>query len=290
MNLRLNTKKSPADAVRRLARRELGKAADALTRPRGRTESVHAARKHVKKVRALLRLVRKRTGSRFFLSENQSLRGFGRKLSEVRDSQVVLSVLDDLRHTIEQRSTVKALKALHEALTKSFPGAARPDLSAKVALAHSRQLHRLRWQVQRWPLKNLSWEDLRASLARNYRRGHRAMARYKARHTLPNLHEWRKRAKDFWYQLLMLAGLLPCTLRKLIPKVEVLTETQGAILDLDLLRTALDDLGEAFSSMDRHVIQQLIQKRLRKTEGQALKCGGAVFREPPRIFARWLNS
>lgn len=290
MSLRLSNKMSPVAGVRRLARRELSKAVDALTQPRRPAESVHVARKHVKKVRALLRLVRKRTGSKFFLSENKALRELGRQLSTVRDAQVVLAVLNGLRETATRQPELGALKTLHEQLTQSNVGAASLDLSAKAARDRASEFKRCRLRVKRWPLKKLIWSDLAAALARSYQRSQRALARYDARRTLPNLHEWRKRTKDFWYQLMMLESLLPRSLRRLATVVESLTEAQGEAHDLDLLQTLINTERRQLSAADRTLILELIQKRLGKRERKILKTGQKVFREPPEHFARQLDS
>lgn len=290
MSLRLSSTKSPAAGVSRLARRELGKAADSLTQSRRPAESVHVARKHVKKVRALLRLVRKRIGSKAYCAENADLRELGRQLSAVRDAQVVLKILSGLREIAPRQTESSALKTLHEQLTESSAGAASPNLSAKAARDRAREFERCRLRVNRWPLKKLKWSDLIKALARSYRRSQTAMARYDARRTPSNLHEWRKRTKDFWYQLLMLEALLPRSLRRLAPVVESLTEAQGEAHDFDLLLTVLNAERRQLPAGDRTLILQLIQKRLRQLEQRILETGRKVFREPPDYFARQLDS
>ena len=290
MSLRLSNKMSPAAGVRRLARRELGKAADALTRPRRPAESVHVARKHVKKVRALLRLVRKRVGSKVYRAENTDLRELGRQLSAVRDAQVVLKILSGLREVAACQPEASALKTLHEQLTDSSAGAASPNLSAKAARDRASEFERCRRRVNRWSLKKLVWPDLTKALVRSYRRNQTALARYDSRRTPLNLHEWRKRTKDFWHQLLMLEARLCRSLRRLAPVVESLTEAQGEAHDLDLLLAALNAQRGHLPAGGRTLILQLIQKRLRQLEQKILKTGRKVFCKPPERFARQLDS
>src|SRR6266550_2332139 len=63
MAYRLRRKKSPAIELSRVVTREFQKALEEIGNQRaGRTEAVHEARKHVKKIRAVLRLLQKKLG------------------------------------------------------------------------------------------------------------------------------------------------------------------------------------------------------------------------------------
>lgn len=290
MNLRLRTKKSPSDEVRRLARRELGKAATVLVGRKQRRESVHAARKHVKKVRALLRLVQQRTGAKFFRKENRALRELGQKLSAVRDAQVILVVLDDLRRANPTGRIAEVLTKVRAGLNPPAEATASPDVSPGEARSCAREFERRRRGVKRWPLGKLAWPELAAALARSHRRSQDALARYAEHRTLLNLHEWRKRAKDFFYQLLILESLVPRELRSLAGKVASLTELQGAAHDLDLLLTALDRLRDKISATERNVVRELAQKRLRSLAARALKQGRKTFRLSPEQFVERLRT
>ena len=84
--------------MRRVARGRIDHALDEL---RGksdstREEAVHEARKDMKKLRALLRLVRGELGDRVYAAENACFRDTARELSGVRDADVMLATLGDL--------------------------------------------------------------------------------------------------------------------------------------------------------------------------------------------------
>ena len=70
---------------------ELGGATDSTPE-----EAVHEARKDVKKLRALLRLVRSSTSAKVRTRENEALRDVGRSLSGKRDADVMLATLAGL--------------------------------------------------------------------------------------------------------------------------------------------------------------------------------------------------
>src|SRR3954447_23499769 len=86
------------DEVRRVARGRIDHALDEL---RGnsdstREEAVHEARKDMKKLRALLRLVRGELGGRVYSAENACFRDTARELAGVREADAKLATLGDL--------------------------------------------------------------------------------------------------------------------------------------------------------------------------------------------------
>src|SRR4051794_8517044 len=97
MSYRLR-KKSLAREVRRVARQQLEGALKDLLAPsqQGRSTSVHEARKHIKKVRALIRLLRPAMGDAFYKRENAALRKAARKMSPIRDAQVRVQTIEKL--------------------------------------------------------------------------------------------------------------------------------------------------------------------------------------------------
>src|SRR5919201_4778965 len=87
------------DGLRRIARGRIDHAVDEL---RGETDSsaeeaVHEARKDMKKLRAVLRLARDELGDEVYRRENECFRDAGRRLSGVRDADVMLETLRGLK-------------------------------------------------------------------------------------------------------------------------------------------------------------------------------------------------
>ena len=81
MAYHLKRSESVAEGIRRIAREEIESAADQLSKGhRDRDEAIHEARKSIKKVRAVLRLVHPELGDTYY-QESSYLRDVGRKLS-----------------------------------------------------------------------------------------------------------------------------------------------------------------------------------------------------------------
>src|SRR5882757_9495852 len=95
---RLKRQESAAEGLRRVARGRTAKAAERLREAGGGdlADSIHGARKDLKKLRAALRLVRGELGMKTFRAENGSYREAGRLLSASRDAEVKLETLKAL--------------------------------------------------------------------------------------------------------------------------------------------------------------------------------------------------
>ena len=79
-------------------------------------EAIHDARKHLKKSRALLRLVRPALGSKAYRRENDALRDAGLALSGARDADVLVETVDKLAARYAGRLPAVVFEQLREAL------------------------------------------------------------------------------------------------------------------------------------------------------------------------------
>ena len=100
---RLKTDEDAAAGMRRIA---AGRAEKALERLHGADQgelaaAIHGARKDLKKLRGLLRLVRDELGEKTFKAEDRRYRDAGRALSGSRDAEVKLETLLALRHRFD---------------------------------------------------------------------------------------------------------------------------------------------------------------------------------------------
>src|SRR5437763_13387486 len=98
MAYRFQADETVGEAFARTAREQLAAAETALTRTvdSDPTGAVHAARKSVKKERALLRLMRGSVDGSRRRRENAALRDAARRLSGARDADVMIETLDEL--------------------------------------------------------------------------------------------------------------------------------------------------------------------------------------------------
>ena len=94
MSYQLQEDESLGKSLRRVIRKQI-QAAIAIAKGERETDDtpVHETRQHLKKARAVLRLVRKEVGRGLFRKLDHCLRDVGRIVSEIRDAEVRLQTV-----------------------------------------------------------------------------------------------------------------------------------------------------------------------------------------------------
>jgi len=104
MSYELKHGQTLGDNLRRICRKQI-EGAIAITTGEKKTSDtpVHEVRKHLKKARAALRLVRKEIGHGLFREQDRCLRDVGRLTSEIRDAEVRLQTVRQLQGITQRR-------------------------------------------------------------------------------------------------------------------------------------------------------------------------------------------
>ena len=267
------------DEIARVARGRIDHALDEL---RGKTDStpeeaVHEARKDMKKLRALLRLVRGELGKSTFARENACFRDAARELSGTRDSDVMLETL--------RRSTCPPGSAGSSArrCRRSSRATARVDRerAARGAIAI---LKEARGRVDAWPLEHDSFEALAGGLRRAYRRGRRDFEAARAEPDTEGLHEWRKRAKELWYHHTLLRELWPAAMNVVGDEAHELSDRLGDDHDLAVLAAWLGEHAEPGA-----VVLDAVESRREALQAAAFELGARLYAEKPGAYVRRLG-
>lgn len=290
MPYRLKENETPAVGMMRLAEEQLDRALSSLEAPDdvdgGIDEAIHDARKRFKKIRAAVRLVRDEVGEVIYQRNNQILRDAGRRLSLVRDSQVWMETLDDLKDHYadlldeEAFATLRAnLAERHKALVKQVV----EDEGQVDAVIET--LHEARTEIQTWPIAAEDFSAFAPGLKRVYKRGRKAMAEARSEPSTENLHEWRKRVKYLWYHLRILKRLWPDVLDEWADAAHELANILGDDHDLAVLGGLLaDDTALLADETARRAIAGLIQQRRQALQVQAWPLGDRLYTESPSDF------
>ena len=138
--------------------------------------TVHEIRKAIKRLRALLALMRGELGPKRYARENAALRDCARRLAGARDAEVMLDTLDALKKRHHSRlarsAAVGALRA--QLLAEREAAAALAIRDPHVRSEVIGELHTVRARVERWGLHERPTKLLAPGLERIYRRGRRA--------------------------------------------------------------------------------------------------------------------
>jgi len=284
-------------ALHRIARAELAAARKILrgagsgsdSDPGLRPQAVHGLRRHTKKLRGLLRLVRPVFPG--FARANAVLRDGARHLAELRDAEVRLATLQGLAAALPA-GTVPDYAAPQ--LLAAVTALRQPEPMARLCAALEADLSGLRGQVGGWRLTARGWAALEPGLCdtwRAARRGHKAATRARAlgAGSAP-FHDWRKAVKHHWYQARLLEPIWPQMLAPQIAAVDALGEDLGAHNDIDLLLAHL--AGHADRRLAGLAAEGPFLRAARAARDdlarRSLEQGARLLAEPPgALAARW---
>jgi CHAD domain-containing protein len=287
---RLQAGEAPSDGMRRIA---LARADSALERLQEAERvddpaaCIHGARKDLKKLRALVRLLRRELGGDLYRAESRRYRDAGRQLSATRDAEVKLRTLEALGERFPERLTPDAVGEWRRQLEAERERAvADARRGASTAIARN-AVEAGRARIAAWPLRTGSWRLVGPGVERSYRRARRAMRRAAEDRGGESLHEWRKRAKDLWYHLRILEGALPGSLSGAVAQADELAEALGDHHDLTLLREDL--LARKPPAVPRPGLIEAIERRQDELAADAFERGETLYANRPKAFSRKLR-
>lgn len=262
-------------------------------RPEDFDAGVHTARKRMKRLRAMLRLVRDEVGYRSYREENVVLRDTARTLAAVRDAKVAVTTVRSLRESYadllgpETFATPQAwLLERHRERRRSVTRQVINNAICNLGSATSR--------FSGYPIDEIVRNDFAAiapGLRRVYRRGRRGMARSVETRSVEDLHEWRKRVKYLRYQMEALSPMYPRLLRATAKSLDDLGEMLGDDHDLAVLGDIIIANPESCrDERERWMLIALIHERRANLQAQALTHGTALYGEQPGAFVDRIGS
>lgn len=289
MAYRIRADERVEQAVRRIGGEQIEAAlADIDGAERDAVRALHDVRKRCKKIRGLLRLVRPCLGPAY-REENAWFRDTARRLSGMRDLQVMGHTFDSLVAELGEPGAVQRFTPLRHRLYERHAGGA-PDRERALALlrtvrpAFEQTLDRSR----RWRLSAEEFPAIRDGLSLTFRRGRRGRAAVAGQPGAAAVHEWRKRAKYHWYHARLLADCWRPVMDAWRSEAHRLSEELGDAHDLAVLRQALaTDVEWLQGAGELREMLALADRRHDRLIAQALARGRRLYAEKPsRLAAR----
>jgi CHAD domain-containing protein len=273
--LRGDQKEARLNRVALRLQSEIRSALERLRAARLTDESIHEARKALKKARAGLRLLRPGLGEARFRAENAALRDAGRHLSAARDPVSVAEALASLRskHADEMRGA--GLARVSEAL-QADKARARREIRAHAALQDCiMQLERSLARAERPEISGIASSCLAQGLARIYRKGRKAFARAAEDGSPEALHEWRKQVKYLLHATEMLKGSGHAKAAKVVRRADKVAYRLGDDHDLVVL---------AKRAPAQKKLRKLIEARRAKLRKKSFALGKKLYDRKPGRF------
>ncbi|MDX2482437.1 MAG: CHAD domain-containing protein [Pseudodonghicola sp.] len=280
-------------ALRRIAGEQIDAALAELTTPgTDPNVAIHQTRKHFKKLRGLLRLVR--PGFDGYARENAVIRDLAVKMSGPRDSGVMIQTHDKLMTDAPDPARFAPLRA-H--LVAQAPKGAEGDspLPADLNAELCEALRALRARAANWRLKGKDKDILRAGLTLTWAR---TADGYRAAHKDPSvaaMHEWRKRVKYNWYHSRLLRDIHAHRMQPHREAAKQLADLLGEYHDTAVYLDKLDKLAATRpTAVTAGRIEELKSRALKRKGGlqaRAFALGKTMlYKKPgklPKLWTRW---
>jgi CHAD domain-containing protein len=253
-------------------------------------EKVHELRKALKKIRALLRMVREQIEPDIFDRENQRYRDIGRQLEALREAKVrietLTALLENYEHTISKEvfeSLVNTIEETHRKHVSAFGPDQWNELEVNLANAKN--------DVKLWIPEANDFDAFSASIKKVYRRGLKAYLSVREQPDAEIFHELRKRAKYLRYQLRFLEDMWPKVFTALEDSMHDLTDFLGDDHDLHDLKSWLEEHDWPHLSTKEHdLLGFLIQNKQNELRTPALDLASKAYSEKPGRFINRMES
>lgn len=284
--------------VQRIVIDQIDRCIDLIRHQPDPDRTVHEMRKALKRVRAMLRLVRGEVGRFRYREENVVLRDTARRWSAVRDGAVLVTVAEELAVETE---------AVGEFVGRRLIGLLEERAAdTRRALTADRRLHIdtlttllcFRARVARFPVVGDGafpdrFDSIRPGLLRTARRTRAEMETARSLPTAHHLHQWRKRVKYLRHQVEVLEPAWEDLLGALARRLDSLGSLLGDDHDrAELGRVLATDHTLIPDERSRHRVLVAVERARIDLQAEAFALGGSVLGPSPdaivdQIGAAW---
>ncbi|MGE0448735.1 MAG: CHAD domain-containing protein [Vicinamibacterales bacterium] len=246
-----------------------------------RDAAVHDARRRVKKVRALLRLVDPALEEPARRSHAR-LRTANRLVAPIGDAEALVATVDLLGKRFQRDldpSTIQKARGLLVARWSRIDEQADADavLEACAALLRTEQK-----RVKRWTLRHGGLRAIAPGLEASIRRSRRAMRLAIVHPTSDRYHRWRRRVKDHWLQMRLIDGRCGARLRTDTNLLERLDGYLGEHHNCAMLEAVLVADPGVLPEPDAARLLRLVRRYRHDLERKAIRDGQRLYRHAPR--------
>jgi CHAD domain-containing protein len=265
------------EGVRRIAIEQIGRAQAQLSDKGDQAVAVHETRKALKRLRALLRLIRPAMGEAAFKRENAQLREIGLSLSGARDRHVLLETVNKLEGGagLGRKGLIANLRACIAAANGDGPPPSMQQAQERLADTQKR--------LAELPIDGSGFDVVAAGLERSYRKARRAFREAYDKPSDEAFHEWRKGAQAHWRQMTLLSRAWPEYLDARAGEARCLSQLIGDDHDLALLVAFVhSDVAAGLGNEQGAIVEKAARQRQAELREAARPRGDRLFAEAPK--------
>ncbi|MCG9972126.1 CHAD domain-containing protein [Christiangramia crocea] len=255
-------------------------------------EAVHDIRKRLKKLRALARLVRDEMGEDNYKSVNIYYRDLGRELADFRDLTAHIETMEILRERYGDHLYVNFFNSVIKNIEKERD-VMEKELREKSFFSEHlvNKLNYAQKELVKWPVNNNEISIILPSIQRVYKRGKKALQEAYENPGKEIFHEWRKRVKYLWYQVLLLQETWPELFSTYEAEIHELADYLGNDHDLMVLNDKLNKDGFGLKDPQQvELIHAVVMEYSTHLRSNAKVKGELIYAEEPEDFSKRIDS
>lgn len=258
-----------------------------LARSRSPSDTaIHGARQHVKRARAILRLLSSAIGLKTYRQVNLALRDVNRVLRQARDRAVIMQTLESIGVREPQMKPASLrIRAFWRRHRDDGRAPAVPSIDRRAALAG---LTRATAAVHKCPLAPKLERSALTAIRSSYRKAQKAYRHASRTGSQADWHECRKQTKYLYYQL-QFTKVRSLKRPRAIYEARVLGSVLGKERDLALLAAELERTGVDRSAAGGAMLLRVDHRRAR-LQRRCAAHGARLFRDKASAFARGLRA
>lgn len=289
MGFRFRIDESIAAGFRRIASSQISRGIRHLAEDEDQAIAIHEARKCLKRVRALLRLVQPALGAEHYSRENARFRDIGRMLAASRDRHVLRQTIAALAVAADPPQQA-ALQALTEVVSRDANEDSLPVDTTQAIEAAIAALEKARKDFKKLRPDFSSGDVIRDGVKRTYRAAQKALEIASVSPDDGTLHEWRKTVQTHWRHMLLLSEAWPEFFALRANAAKDLADMLGEDHDLAVLMDFVAS-GEnrAIGPDHAEAVIALASDRQRRLRSNAFASGAFLFAEDAKVLSKRIS-
>jgi len=285
VGFRLKSGQSVSNEIRRIVLQQLDRATSELTSigdPES-DEAIHDARRRVKKIRAIIRLVRPVLDKEH--RADPALRQVSKLLAPVADGQGVIDTLNQMSKRYRRELPPKMAEAIRSDLVDR--GRRIDTQASKEGVLEKAQmtLRAERQRVKKWKISADGFRAVAPGLKASVRRARGAMVDAWLHPTASHHHTWRRHVKNHWFHVRLLGARCGYRLQSYQRQLEALDGILGEYHNLVLLHEVLVS-DTALQRVEVARCLSIVERYQRALRRNAHVLGIRIYSEKPRRFVR----
>ena len=257
----------------------------------GFDETIHAIRKSIKRIRAILRMIRFPMGKKLYDRENLFFRDVNRTISAIRDSKVNIDVFKSIVDEFSGEKDEQTIHMIDDHLSNQYNKLKQEfDFKEKGKEQLRSLLKDARRRLAGPEFDSIRKGQVMKGIKYTYLQGKKSLAIAEHDFSDRNLHELRKQVKHLRYQVQLIRFIWDPYFAFLDKSIEVVSDGLGYDHDLVEIKAKLsafnnDNITGKFIN-DLLIFIEEKQQKIRKSIWSDIQ---KIYSENPEFFSRRIN-